>query len=148
MRHFGDDMAPGDVFNHERPVRWRHDLPDIFIFKPLYHEGERLAFACTVCHHTDVGGLSRARMRRTRPKFMPRGCASRPMKLYEAGKLNKTIMTSSKRTSACRSRCSVICAHSLRPVIIAEKQFAEIVARYGPKQTTFYLKEIIDYASG
>src|SRR4029077_11186742 len=29
---------------------------------------------------------------------------------------------------------------------IAEKQFAEIVARYGPAQTKFYLNEIIDYA--
>ncbi len=31
-------------------------LPDIFVFKPIYHEGERVAFAATICHHTDVGG--------------------------------------------------------------------------------------------
>ena len=29
---------------------------------------------------------------------------------------------------------------------IAEKQFAEIVARYGLQQTKFYMNEVIDYA--
>ena len=56
MRHFRDDMAPGDVFIMNDPFDGGMHLPDIFIFKPLYHEGERLAFGCTVCHHTDVGG--------------------------------------------------------------------------------------------
>ena len=56
MRHFGDDMAPGDVFIMNDPFDGGMHLPDIFIFKPLHHRDERLAFACTVCHHTDVGG--------------------------------------------------------------------------------------------
>ena len=48
MRHFRDDMAPGDVFIMNDPFDGGMPLPDIFICKPLYHEGERLAFACTV----------------------------------------------------------------------------------------------------
>ena len=56
MRHYGQDMAPGDVFIMNDPFDGGMHLPDIFVMKPLYHEGERLAFACTVCHHTDVGG--------------------------------------------------------------------------------------------
>ena len=78
MRHFGDDMAPGDVFIMNDPFDGGMHLPDIFVFKPLYHEGERLAFACTVCHHTDVGGrvagLERLGLR---PRSTPRACASR-----------------------------------------------------------------------
>ena len=56
MRHFKDDMAPGDVFIMNDPFDGGMHLPDIFIFKPLYHDGERLGFAATVCHHCDVGG--------------------------------------------------------------------------------------------
>ena len=56
MRHFRDDMAPGDVFIMNDPFDGGMHLPDIFVFKPLYHAGKRLAFAATVCHHTDVGG--------------------------------------------------------------------------------------------
>ncbi len=36
MRHFGDDMAPGDVFIMNDPFDGGMHLPDIFIFKPLY----------------------------------------------------------------------------------------------------------------
>src|SRR6476620_6780668 len=72
MRHYRDDMQPGDVFIMNDPFDGGMHLPDIFIFKPLYHEGERLAFASTVIY---AEGLRIA-----------------PLKLYEAGVLNKTLM--------------------------------------------------------
>jgi N-methylhydantoinase B len=56
MRHFGNSIAEGDVFIMNDPFDGGMHLPDIFIMKPLFHAGERLAFACTVCHHCDVGG--------------------------------------------------------------------------------------------
>ena len=52
MRHFKDDMAPGDVFIMNDPFDGGMHLPDIFVFKPLYHEGKRLAFACTCLLYT------------------------------------------------------------------------------------------------
>jgi N-methylhydantoinase B len=45
MRHYGDDMAEGDVFIMNDPFDGGMHLPDIFVFKPLNHEGKRLAFA-------------------------------------------------------------------------------------------------------
>ena len=93
MRHFGDDMAPGDVFIMNDPFDGGMHLPDIFVFKPLYHEGERLAFACTVCHHTDVGGRVAGSNASDSTEIYAEGLRIAPMKLYEAGKLNKTIMT-------------------------------------------------------
>ena len=40
-RDIGDDMAPGDVFVMNDPFEGGMHLPDIFVFKPLYFEGER-----------------------------------------------------------------------------------------------------------
>jgi len=31
-------------------------LPDVFILKPIFYRNERIAFAGTVCHQTDMGG--------------------------------------------------------------------------------------------
>ena len=39
MRHYGDDMSDGDVFIMNDPFDGGMHLPDIFVFKPLYHEG-------------------------------------------------------------------------------------------------------------
>jgi len=57
---FGDDVHPGDIFINNDPYDGGMHLPDIFIFKPLFaaghHDRRPIAFAATICHHTDVGG--------------------------------------------------------------------------------------------
>ena len=139
-------MAPGDVFIMNDPFDGGMHLPDIFIFKPLYHEGERLAFACTVCHHTDVGGRVAGSNASDSTEIYAEGLRIAPMKLYEAGKLNQTIMTFIEKNVRLPVQVFGDLRAQLAACHIAEKQFAEIVARYGPERTKFYLKEIIDYA--
>src|ERR687898_736873 len=93
MRHFKDDTRPGDIFIMNDPFDGGMHLPDIFVFKPLYHQGERLAFACTVCHHTDVGGRVAGSNASDSTEIYAEGLRIAPMKLYETGRLNQTIMT-------------------------------------------------------
>src|SRR5881396_2216471 len=146
MRHYRDDIRPGDVFIMNDPFDGGMHLPDIFVFKPLYHAGERLAFACTVCHHTDVGGRVAGSNASDSTEIYAEGLRIAPMKLYEAGKLNKTIMTFIEKNVRLPVQVFGDLRAQLAACHIAEKQFAEIVARYGPERTKFYLNEIIDYA--
>jgi N-methylhydantoinase B len=146
MRHFGNDMGPGDVFIMNDPFDGGMHLPDIFVFKPLYHNGERLAFACTVCHHTDVGGRVAGSNASDSTEIYAEGLRIAPMKLYEAGRLNKTIMTFIEKNV----RVPVMVFGDLRAQLaachIAEQQFAEVVAKWGPDATKRMLQETIDYA--
>ena len=146
MRHYKDDMAPGDVFIMNDPFDGGMHLPDIFIFKPLYHGAERLAFACTVCHHTDVGGRVAGSNASDSTEIYAEGLRIAPMKLYDAGKLNKTIMTFIEKNV----RVPVMVFGDLRAQLaachIAEQQFAEIVAKWGAETTKAMLQETIDYA--
>ncbi len=146
MRHFKDDMAPGDVFIMNDPFDGGMHLPDIFVFKPLYHEGERLAFACTVCHHIDVGGRVAGSNASDSTEIYAEGLRIAPMKLYEAGKLNKTIMTFIEKNVRLPVQLFGDLRAQLAACHIGETQFSEIVTRYGPERTKFYLKEVIDYA--
>src|SRR5262249_61169253 len=93
MRHSGNDMAEGDVLIMNDPFDGGMPLPDIFIFKPLYHDGERLAFACTVCHHTDVGGRVAGSNASDSTEIYAEGLRIGPMKLYQAGKTTQTNKT-------------------------------------------------------
>ena len=40
LRHFGDDIAPGDILINNDPYDGGMHLPDIFIFKPLFASGK------------------------------------------------------------------------------------------------------------
>ncbi len=146
MRHYKDDMAPGDVFIMNDPFDGGMHLPDIFVFKPLYHEGERLAFACTVCHHTDVGGRVAGSNASDSTEIYAEGLRIAPMKLYDRGVLNKTLMTIIEKNVRVPAMVFGDLRAQLAACHIAEQQFAEVVAKWGPEMTNRLLSETIDYA--
>jgi len=146
MKHYGDDMVEGDVFIMNDPFDGGMHLPDIFVFKPLYHQGQRLAFAATVCHHTDVGGRVAGSNASDSTEIYAEGLRIAPLKLYEAGKVNKTIMTFIEKNVRLPVKVFGDLRAQLAACHIAEKQFAELVAKYGVDGTKIYMKETIDYA--
>ena len=146
MRHFGDDMGPGDVFIMNDPFDGGMHLPDIFIFKPLYHGGERLAFACTCCHHSDVGGRVAGSNASDSTEIYAEGLRIAPMKLYEAGKLNKTIMTFIEKNVRLPVQVQGDLRAQLAACHIAETQFADLVAKYGTARTKTLMAEVLDHA--
>ena len=146
MQHYRDDIRPGDVFIMNDPFDGGMHLPDIFVFKPLYHAGERLAFACTVCHHTDVGGRVAGSNASDSTEIYAEGLRIAPLKMYDAGVLNKTLMTFIERNVRLPVKVFGDLRAQLAACHIAEKQFAELVAKYGPQQTQRYMHETIDYA--
>src|SRR5215813_596825 len=146
MRHFRDDMAEGDVFIMNDPFDGGMHLPDIFVFKPLYHAGERLAFACTVCHHIDVGGRVAGSNASDSTEIYAEGLRIAPMKLYAAGRPNATIMTFLEKNVRLPVQLFGDLRAQLAACHIAETQFAELVARYGAEPTKVLLQATIDHA--
>src|SRR5207237_7145560 len=146
MRHYRDDSGPGDVFIMSDPFDGGMHLPDIFVFKPLFHEGERIAFACTVCHHTDVGGRVAGSNASDSTEIYAEGLRIAPLKMYEAGVINKTLMTFIERNVRLPVKVFGDLRAQLAACHIAEKQFAELLAKYGAGQTRLYMRETIDYA--
>src|SRR5207249_3748317 len=53
---FAGRIDPGDVFILNDPFAGGMHLPDVFVFKPIFRDNAVIAWAGTVCHHTDVGG--------------------------------------------------------------------------------------------
>ena len=49
-------LKPGDFYINNDPYGGGQHLQDVFIFSPIFVEGEIIAFAGTVAHHLDLGG--------------------------------------------------------------------------------------------
>jgi N-methylhydantoinase B len=146
MRRFGDDVREGDVFIMNDPFEGGMHLPDIFIFKPLHHEGQRLAFAATICHHTDVGGRVAGSNASDSTEIYAEGLRIPPLKLYEAGRRNEAIMAIIERNVRLPVRLFGDLRAQLAACHIAERQFAELVVRHGAETVKAYMQETIDYA--
>src|SRR5208337_1825322 len=84
-------INPGDILALNDPFRGGMHLPDIFIFKPIFFEGEILAWAATICHHTDVGGRVPGSNASDSTEIYQEGLRIPPLKMFDGGKRNETL---------------------------------------------------------
>src|SRR6266850_1117168 len=146
VARYGDAMEPGDVFALNDPFEGGMHLPDIFVIKPLYVDGRRVAFAATVCHHTDVGGRVPGSNASDSTEVYAEGLRIAPMKMYEAGKRNDTLFTFIEKNVRVPVKVFGDLRAQLAACHIAERQFLELVGRYGADMVKLYMEEVIDYA--
>jgi N-methylhydantoinase B len=146
MRHYDSTMVPGDVFIMNDPFDGGMHLPDIFVFKPLYVDGKRLAFAATVCHHTDVGGRVAGSNASDSTEIYQEGLRIPPLKMYDAGRRNDTLFAFIEKNVRVPVKVFGDLRAQLAACHIAERQFLELVQRYGADMVQVYMHEVMDYA--
>ncbi|MED6310727.1 MAG: hydantoinase B/oxoprolinase family protein [Pseudomonadota bacterium] len=143
---FGETMQPDDMYIMNDPFDGGMHLPDIFIFKPIFWEGERVAFAATICHHADVGGRVPGSNASDSTEIYQEGLRIPPMKLYDRGELNQTLWMLIEKNVRVPVQVFGDLRAQLAACTIAERQFLELIERYGVTGVKIYMTEIIDYA--
>ena len=88
---FGDDIGRGDLLITNDPYEGAQHLPDVYLFRPVFHEGSALAYVGAVCHHADIGGSVPGGQGFDNTEIYQEGLRIPPSKLYEGGKANETI---------------------------------------------------------
>ena len=66
-------------------------IPDVFVLKPIFFEGERVAFAATICHQTDMGGRVAGSNASDSTEIYQEGLRIPPVKMYDQGEPNETL---------------------------------------------------------
>ena len=74
---FGDNVAEGDVVLHNDPYTGGNQLSDWKVAKPVFHEGEHVAWVVIAPTRPTSAAPCRAPTTRTRPTCGRRGCGSR-----------------------------------------------------------------------
>ena len=87
-----EPIEEGDILVMNDPYSGGMHLPDIFTFKPVFVEGEIVAWACAVCHHTDVGGRVAGSNASDSTEIYQEGIRIPPLKLHRKGVVDETFM--------------------------------------------------------
>ncbi|MCA3107782.1 MAG: hydantoinase B/oxoprolinase family protein [Rhodocyclaceae bacterium] len=146
MKCFEGDIHPGDVFAMNDPFEGGMHLPDIFVFQPIFVDGRRLAFACTIAHHTDVGGRVPGSSAADSTEIFQEGIRIPPIKLFDRGVKNFTFFRIFEANVRVPDKVVGDLTAQLSACYVAEKQFLELVERYGTDTVAFFMKEINIYA--
>ena len=146
LAHYDNDTHPGDVFIINDPFDGGMHLPDIFIFQPIFVEGERVAFAAVICHHADVGGRVPGSNASDSTEIYQEGVRIPPLKLYDKGELNRTLWTLLEKNVRIPVQVFGDLRAQLAACSIAERQFQELIDQYGVAATKHYMQEVINYS--
>ena len=91
FKTFGDDIHEGDIFVMNDPFDGGMHIPDIFIVKPVFLKGERVAFAVATAHHLDLGGRLPGSSACDNTEIFQDGFRIPWIKLYDRGQVNETF---------------------------------------------------------
>ena len=146
LAHFGDDVHPGDIFINNDPYDGGMHLPDIFIFKPLFADGSPIAYAATICHHTDVGGRVPGSNASDSLEIYAEGLRIPPLKLYEKGQPNATLFRMIERNVRLPGRVFGDIRSQLAACEIAARGMTDLVNRYGADDVSTLMVAMMDYS--
>jgi N-methylhydantoinase B len=142
---FGGDLHDGDVVIMNDPYHGGMHLPDIFMFMPIFHDGQRCAFAVVICHHTDVGGRVPGSNASDSTEIFQEGLRIPPLKLYSRGVLDRTLETLIKINVRVPDRVWGDLSAQFAAAQVGKQGLLRLLQRYGSATLAVYMAELLDY---
>jgi len=146
---FAGQVHPSDVFILNDPFQGGMHLPDVFIFKPIFRPGldeTPIAWACAVCHQTDVGGRVPGSNASDSTEIYQEGLRIPPLKFYDRGVRNETLFSLIEKNVRVPVKVFGDLRAQLAACHIAEQAVIELAAHYGTEKLAGYMTELVDYA--
>jgi N-methylhydantoinase B len=145
MDKFGGKLAPGDVVILNDPYQGGTHLPDIFLIKPLFIEGEHVAYCCTIAHHTDIGGRVAGGNASDSTEIYQEGLRLPPIKLYQRGEPNEAVFDIIEKNVRVPDNLLGDLRAQLAAIHIGERGLEELAGRWGKARLFEVLNELMAY---
>lgn len=141
----GGDLHEGDVIVMNDPYAGGMHLPDIFVIKPLFLDGELAGFAAAVAHMADVGGRVPGGNAADSVEIFQEGIRIPPIKLYVRGEPDEKFV---RLLRANVRQPDILMADLFAEIAAcntAEAEFQAMAQRMGAATLLKYMAALIDY---
>lgn len=143
LEEHGESARPGDVYITNDPYGYGgQHLPDIYVIKPIFVDGQLEGWAATMAHHSDVGGITPGSVAVHATEIYQEGLRMPLLKLYDAGEENTTLFRLIEKNTRQPTQVLGDLRAQLAACRAGEKGLAEIVRRYGPETAHAYMDEL------
>ena len=147
MRDHAADAKPGDVFLFNDPYgSGGQHLPDMYVIKPIFHDGTIEGWACTMAHHADVGGIAPGSTAMHATEIYQEGLCLPIVKLQEAGEPNQTLLRIIERNTRMPVQVLGDLRAQLAACTVAERGYLTLLTKYGTVTLRRYLDALQDQA--
>lgn len=146
LAFFGDDIGPGDMLATNDPYSGGSHLNDIFMFRPVYVDGERVCILSLILHHTDLGGRVAGGQAGDSDEIFQEGLRIPPAKIMEAGRPNRTLLNVIEYNTRVPDLVMGDIRAQMAALLAAEAEIVKFAGRYGVGELKAYMGELIEYA--
>lgn len=139
-------MKPGDVILHNDPYRGGLHTPEHTVFKPIFMNGEVVAYAVAIGHLAEVGGMAPGGFAGEATEVYQEGLQIPPVKIISEGKDNEEIwkiMLANVRTP--RYNYGDLRA-LISSVDLGEERLTELMTKYGKDDFLKIVDNLLDYS--
>jgi N-methylhydantoinase B len=142
------DYAPGDVVITNDPYGTQGlvtHLPDMHLFKPVFHDRTVLCFSWCFIHCSDVGGLAPASMAPSADEIYQEGFRVPPSKLCREGQLDETLLALVLGNSRSPAENLGDLRAMLGALTTGERHIAECVAKFGSVAVNDGMEDVLTW---
>ncbi len=146
LAEFAGDLRPGDVVAMNDPYQGGMHIPDVFLFMPIFWDGEVEAFAVVIGHQTDMGGRVPGSNASDSTEIYQEGLRLPPIKLYEGGTMSRSVRRIIEKNVRVPDRVLGDLGAQYAACKVGERELGRLYARYGRDEARRYTAELLDYA--
>jgi N-methylhydantoinase B len=127
-------MRPGDVYWFNDPYISKGAVQhhqDMVFARPVFHDGEVVAFTVTYGHYQDIGGMKAGSISPHASEIFHEGTLVPPIRIYAEGQLNEEAYRIFLRNSRLPGMVEGDTKAMMASCHLAENRLLELFARYG-----------------
>jgi N-methylhydantoinase B len=139
----------GDVFIANDPFATRGmatHLPDLYVWKPMFHEGRSVCYIVSFIHASDIGGRVPGSIAPSNHEIYQEGLRIPPTKLLKRGEVNHELLDILALNVRIPEQNWGDLKALLAGVHTAERRVHELIDRYGFEAVTGSIGSVLDYA--
>ena len=146
LQAFAGDIEDGDVFLANDPyLAGGNHLPDWVVMRPVFVDGELIAFSCNRAHQSDIGGGTPGSYNASATEIWHEGIRLPPLKLVRRGE----TMTDLWSFLLANTRTPEMVDGDLRAMLgstrVGAERVSALIAEFGIETGTHYIAALLDY---
>lgn len=145
IRAFAGDMHPGDVYAINDPYAGGTHFNDVRLIRPIFHEGEVIAFSQSNGHWSDLGGSVPGSFDVSATDMFKEGMRITPVRLFDKGRFCEDVAR--LIASNTRDPASIIgdIHAQAQATQVCEREILRLVAKYGVGTIKLGMAAVQDY---
>lgn len=149
IAYIADDVKEGDVFISNDPESTKGmatHLSDVFLWKPIFFQGELICYAWSFIHASDVGGRVSGSIAPSSYEVYQEGIRVPPQKFVSEGKLDQTFLNMFLSNCRIPDQNWGDLKACLAGLNTAERRVQELLNQYGGEPIREGIDSVLDYA--